>query len=97
MDKIQIKIDLYGILNSYVNKEESLVLTITRPATLSHLVETLYQALIQNKQWSQEKLQELQQLIKSCAFAKNDQIIDDTTLQLHSDDVIAVLPPVCGG
>ena len=39
---------------------------------------------------------ELAMLLSSCAFANNEQVLTEDTL-LNKDQLLNVLPPVCGG
>jgi molybdopterin converting factor small subunit len=100
MDDINIHLELYGTLKSYVQHDRSLSLKVPVSMTLKELEKNVFSALNQCCQpLTPEKTQELKKLIESSAFSKNDQILEenDGGIKLQHNDLIAVLPPVCGG
>ncbi|WP_267523367.1 MoaD/ThiS family protein [Campylobacter sp. MG1] len=40
---------------------------------------------------------DLKEWLKISAIAVNDTIISDINMQLKDDDIVSILPPVCGG
>jgi hypothetical protein len=100
MNEIDIKIKLYGILSVYAQGEETLQVNIPAEATIFKISQILYNRICEyNKQLTPEKMQELKQIIESSAFAKEDQILDEShqLVQFQQNDLVSVLPPVCGG
>ncbi|HRD69820.1 MAG TPA: MoaD/ThiS family protein [Legionella sp.] len=99
MDKINIKLKLYGMLKSYAQNEDVLLIMVPESASIPQLAKQLHAELIErNKELPTAKSQELMQLIESSAFAKGDEILDQNDKNsLQPNDLVAVLPPVCGG
>jgi molybdopterin converting factor small subunit len=101
MDGIDIQLELYGILKSYVQHGRPLSLKVPVSMTLEQLKENVFSTLNQCSQpLTPKKTQDLKDLIASSAFSKKDQILEeeeDGEIKLQHNDIIAVLPPVCGG
>lgn len=98
MDTVNINLKLYGILNSYMQDKDKLLLSVPTAITAPELAKCLHAKLAEhNKGLPPEKIKELMQLINSSAFAKDDQILDGQAINLKEHDHIDVLPPVCGG
>ncbi len=99
-DGINVKLKLYGILNGYIKNEEYITVKVPPNVSILMLSEILYKSLCEShSQMSPEKRHELQQIIDSSAFAKEDQVFDESNqqVQLQQNDLLSVIPPVCGG
>lgn len=94
---IQINIKFYGILHNYYPDDNLLKIMVPAHLTIQALSQIIYNSLCQSRAYSEEKNKELIQVLKSSAFAKNDDLIEEEDLVLQSGDLIAILPPVCGG
>lgn len=101
MSQISLKIKPYGILNRYISNGEALLVSVPSGCTVSHLKEALFKTLVKNNhsKLSLEQQLDLQKIIMSSVFAKDDRIleVEAPNLHLNAHDVLAILPPVCGG
>ena len=55
-----------------------------------------FRAYLQTQLSIKQGFSELVILLSSCAFANNEQVLTEDTL-LNKDQLLNVLPPVCGG
>lgn len=84
-------------MHNYHPDDKLLKIKVPAHLTIQALSQIIYTTLCQSTSYSEEKNKELIQILKSSAFAKNDDLIEEDDFVLQSGDLIAILPPVCGG
>ena len=99
LEKTSIKVQLYGILHRYYPTQDEICLDLPVLCTLNEMRAALYHDIQKkNPQLASAALLEIKQMVESSAFAWDEKILHaNEQYSLHKNDIIAILPPVCGG
>jgi len=85
-----MRINLFGTFRKYGNGE-FVKITADGNASISDIRNIFIKKMIELEPNFNE-----QAIVNSSAFAINDEIVNDDYL-VKEDDILAILPPVCGG